>query len=171
LGWIKLIEGIWHDAATGPKVRLKKLEFRSVKKNRNPACFSPVANLHLPTIPLSCFEMDFYSIYKNRILYKTVNFEKVMRIKTMVIILITVLLTVVLMQNTEPVKFTILFGNFYISKLMALLCFSAVAFILGVLVGRPKKVKTLGGGFNDGDYDGDKSDTLSDEDRDYINHP
>lgn len=89
----------------------------------------------------------------------------------MVIILITVLLTVVLMQNTEPVKFTILFGTFYISKLMALASFAVVAFILGVLVGRPKKVKTLGGGFNDGDYDGKEPDTLSDEDRDYISHP
>jgi len=122
-------------------------------------------------LPLSYFEMDFYSIYKNRILAKTVNTKKVMRIKTMVIILITVLLTVVLMQNTEPVKFTILFGTFYISKLMALASFAVVAFILGVLVGRPKKVKTLGGGFNDGDYDGNEPDTLSDEDRDYISHP
>jgi uncharacterized integral membrane protein len=104
-------------------------------------------------------------------LAKTVNTKKVMRIKTMIIILITVLLTVVLMQNTEPVKFTILFGTFYISKLMALASFAVVAFILGVLVGRPKKVKTLGGGFNDGDYDGKEPDTLSDEDRDYISHP
>lgn len=89
----------------------------------------------------------------------------------MIIILITVLLTIVLMQNIEPVRFTILFGTFYISKLVALTGFSAVAFILGVLVGRPKKVKTLGGGFNDGDYDGTKPNTLSDEDRDYISHP
>ncbi|MCC8425519.1 hypothetical protein LJ658_11215 [Mucilaginibacter sp. UR6-11] len=89
----------------------------------------------------------------------------------MVIILVTVLLTIILMQNTEPVKFTILFGTFYISKLVALAAFALVAFILGVLVGRPKKVRTLGGGFNDGDYDGDKPDTLSDEDRDYISHP
>ncbi len=94
-----------------------------------------------------------------------------MRIKTMVIILITVLFTIVLMQNTEPVTFTILFGTFRISKLAALAGFSVVAFILGVMVGRPKKVKTLGGGFNDGDYDGTKPNTLSDEDRDYISHP
>jgi len=97
--------------------------------------------------------------------------EKAMRIKTMIIISITVLFTIVLMQNTEPVTFTILFGTFRISKLAALAGFSVVAFILGVMVGRPKKVKTLGGGFNDGDYDGTKSDTLSDEDRDYISHP
>jgi uncharacterized integral membrane protein len=116
-------------------------------------------------------KMDFYSIHKNRILAKTVNPEKAMRIKTMIIILITVLFTIVLMQNTEPVTFTILFGTFHISKLAALAGFSAVAFVLGVMVGRPKKVKTLGGGFNDGDYDGTKPDTLSDEDRDYISHP
>lgn len=115
--------------------------------------------------------MNFYSIHKNRILAKTENLKKFMRIKTMIIILITVLFTIVLMQNTEPVTFTILFGTFRISKLAALAGFSVVAFILGVMVGRPKKVKTLGGGFNDGDYDGTKPDTLSDEDRDYISHP
>ncbi|NNU34584.1 hypothetical protein HK413_11730 [Mucilaginibacter sp. S1162] len=62
-----------------------------------------------------------------------------MRITTIIIILITILLTIVLMQNTEPVRFTILFGTFYVSKLAALLSFAVVAFILGVLVGRPKK--------------------------------
>lgn len=92
-----------------------------------------------------------------------------MRIKTMVIILITVLLTVVLMQNTEQVKFNFLFSTFYMPKLVMLTAVSAVAFILGLLVGRPKKVRSISGGFNDGDYDKDKSDTLSDEDRDYIN--
>jgi uncharacterized integral membrane protein len=94
-----------------------------------------------------------------------------MRITTMFIIVITVLLTIVLMQNTEPVKFTILFGTFYISKLMALLSFSAVAFVLGILVGRPKKARSIATDDNDDDYTDDKTDTLSDEDRDYISHP
>jgi len=44
-----------------------------------------------------------------------------MRIKTMVIIFITVLLTVVIMQNTEHVYFNFLFATFHISKLVMLL--------------------------------------------------
>lgn len=91
-----------------------------------------------------------------------------MRIKTMVIILITVLLTVVLMQNTEEVKFTFLFSTFYLPKLVMLTAVSVVAFILGILVGRPKKVRSISGDFADDDYSKDKTDTLSDEDRDYI---
>jgi uncharacterized integral membrane protein len=94
-----------------------------------------------------------------------------MRITTMLIIVISVLLTIVLMQNTEPVKFTILFGTFYISKLTALLSFSVVAFILGVLVGRPKKARSIATDDNDEDYTNNKPDTLSDEDREYISHP
>jgi uncharacterized integral membrane protein len=43
-----------------------------------------------------------------------------MRIKTMVVIFITVLLTVILMQNTEAVKFSFLFSTFYLSKLVML---------------------------------------------------
>lgn len=94
-----------------------------------------------------------------------------MRITTILIIIITVLLTVILMQNTEPVRFTILFGTFYISKLAALLTFGVVAFILGVLVGRPKKARSIAG--NDPQYreNDDDDDTLSDEDREYISHP
>ena len=92
-----------------------------------------------------------------------------MRLKTMIIIVITILLTVVLMQNTESVKFTFLFGTVYLSKLVALATVAIVAFILGVLVGRPKKVRSISGDYHNDDYDDDKHDTLSDEDREYIN--
>lgn len=91
-----------------------------------------------------------------------------MRIKTMVVIFITVLLTVVLMQNTEEVKFTFLLSTFFLPKLVMLTAVSVVAFILGVLVGRPKKVRSISGDFADDNYNHDKTDTLSDEDRDYI---
>ncbi|MDB5030726.1 hypothetical protein [Mucilaginibacter sp.] len=94
-----------------------------------------------------------------------------MRIKTMVIIFITVLLTVVLMQNTEQVKFNFLFSTFYMPKLVMLTAVSVIAFILGVLVGRPKKVRSISGNHHDDDDDNNKPDTLSDEDRDYISHP
>jgi uncharacterized integral membrane protein len=92
-----------------------------------------------------------------------------MRIKTIVIIVITILLTVVLMQNTEKVKFTFLFTDIYIPKLVMMTLVSVIAFILGVLVGRPKRIKRLGGDNVENNLDKEKSGTLSDEDKDYIN--
>jgi uncharacterized integral membrane protein len=92
-----------------------------------------------------------------------------MRIKTMVIIIITVLLTVILMQNTEPVKFTLLFGSMYLSKLVALGGIAIIAFILGVLVGRPKRVRQISGEVSADNHTDEKTNTLSDEDREYIN--
>jgi uncharacterized integral membrane protein len=92
-----------------------------------------------------------------------------MRIKTMIVIFITVLLTVVLMQNTEPVKFSFLFSTFYMPKLVMLTAVSVVAFILGLLVGRPKRVRSISGEFQEDDHSQPKTNTLSDEDRDYIN--
>jgi uncharacterized integral membrane protein len=91
-----------------------------------------------------------------------------MRIKTIVIILITILLTVVIMENTGKVKFTILFGDFYISKLFVMLVVGIVAFILGWLVGRPKRVIKLAGDDTETGSEKNKPGTLSDEDRDYI---
>jgi uncharacterized integral membrane protein len=91
-----------------------------------------------------------------------------MRIQTIVIILITFLLTIILMQNTGTVRFTILFVDMYVSKLVMLFLVALIAFILGVLVGRPKTVRRLGGDFPDGEAEDKPSDTLSDEDRDYI---
>ncbi len=91
-----------------------------------------------------------------------------MRIKTIIIVLITVILTAVLMQNTDNVNFSFLWATFRVSKLVVLASTALIAFILGVLVGRPKRVKRLGGDFNDGDIDKGKTNTLSDEDKDYI---
>lgn len=91
-----------------------------------------------------------------------------MRIKTMIIILITVLLTVVIMQNTERVTFDFLFFTFRVSKLLMLLIVALVAFIVGVLVGRPGKPKYIPGQVEDADPNKKKPDTLSDEDREYI---
>jgi uncharacterized integral membrane protein len=91
-----------------------------------------------------------------------------MRIKTMFIIFVTVLLTVVIMQNTDKVLFTFLFTDFRISKLVLLLIVAIVSFIIGVLVGRPSKPKYISGQNEDINNFKNKSDTLSDEDRDYI---
>lgn len=94
-----------------------------------------------------------------------------MRLSTIALIIVIVLLTVIMMQNTEQVKFTILFTSIYMSKLVMLTAFSVVSFILGILVGRPGKVKRI----SDYDYSSDEGSdirppagTLSDEDRDYI---
>ncbi|MFI5138254.1 MAG: LapA family protein [Sphingobacteriales bacterium] len=92
-----------------------------------------------------------------------------MRIKTIVIILITVLLTVVLMQNKDNVDFSFLWATFRISKLLMLALVAAIGFILGLLVGRPKSVKRLGGDVPDNDTEKSKTSTLSNEDKDYIN--
>jgi uncharacterized integral membrane protein len=92
-----------------------------------------------------------------------------MRIKTIVVILITVMLTIVLMQNTEPVTFSFLWATFRISKLIMMTAVGVVAFILGVLVGRPSRVKKLGGTYIEGEHQRDDPNTLSDEDKDYIN--
>jgi uncharacterized integral membrane protein len=88
-----------------------------------------------------------------------------MRIKTIVIIIITILLTIVLMQNTGRVNFDFLWATFWMSKLVMLFFVAAISFVLGVLVGRPKRVKRLGGDYTDKG----NSNTLSDEDKEYIN--
>jgi uncharacterized integral membrane protein len=91
-----------------------------------------------------------------------------MRIKTIIIILVTVMLTIVLMQNTEPVYFSFLWATFKMSKLVMMAFVGIIAFILGVLVGRPSRVKKLGGTFIEGEHERENPNTLSDEDKDYI---
>ncbi len=91
-----------------------------------------------------------------------------MRIKTIIIILITILLTVVLMQNTNPVFFSFLWATFRMSKLVMMAGVGIIGFILGYLMGRPTKVKRLGADFTNSDIDKINPNTLSDEDKDYI---
>ena len=91
-----------------------------------------------------------------------------MSLKTIIIIVITVLLTTILMQNTDQVKFTLLFTDVYLSKLVVLAAVALIAFVLGIIVGRPKKAKYDIEAYHDELHKGDP-DTLSDEDRDYIN--
>jgi uncharacterized integral membrane protein len=91
-----------------------------------------------------------------------------MRIKTIIIILITAVLTIALVQNTGPVYFSFLWATFRLSKLVMLLITAAIAFILGVLTGRPTRVKKLGDDLYDHHPENENSNTLSDEDRDYI---
>jgi uncharacterized integral membrane protein len=91
-----------------------------------------------------------------------------MSIKNICALVIVVLLTIVIMQNTDEVKFTLLFSTVYMSKVAVLTAVSVAAFILGVLVGRPKNKKyNISEHYNELHADEDKN-TLSDEDRDYI---
>jgi uncharacterized integral membrane protein len=91
-----------------------------------------------------------------------------MRIKTMFIILVTVLITLVLVQNSDAVYFKFLWASFRMSKLIMMAIVGIVTFILGVLVGRPSRVKKLGADYIEGEHERNSPGTLSDEDRDYI---
>lgn len=93
-----------------------------------------------------------------------------MRITTILIILITVLLTVVLMQNTDPVNFTILFSDVRLSKLSVMAGTTIVGFILGYLVGRPKRARNIAPEYYEEESQKENPNTLSDEDREYISN-
>jgi len=91
-----------------------------------------------------------------------------MRLKTIFIIIITILLTVVLMQNTDRDHLNFLWATFPVSKLLLLFIVALVGFILGYLAGKPKNVKRLGGEYNGDGDDKESPGTLSKEDRDFI---
>jgi uncharacterized integral membrane protein len=91
-----------------------------------------------------------------------------MSIRNICALVIVVLLTIIIMQNTDEVKFTLLFSTVYMSKVAVLTAVSVAAFILGVLVGRPKNKKYDIGEHYDTLHEDDDKNTLSDEDRDYI---
>ena len=84
-----------------------------------------------------------------------------MHLKTLSIIAISVLLTIVLMNNTDDIHFW-LFGDMKISKLTILGTMFVVGFIVGALVARPtKKIMPT-------EFDKEIQSSLSDEDRAYI---
>jgi uncharacterized integral membrane protein len=105
-----------------------------------------------------------------------------MSFKTIVIIMLSVLITVIFMQNTDQVLFTILWKEIYVSKLVMMLIVTLFGFILGVIIARPRKKKIVEmetasqkdipfeiNHPEDSDYISMKKERkLSDEDRDYI---
>lgn len=98
-----------------------------------------------------------------------------MSFKTTVAIIITIGLTILIMQNQEDAEFTILFTTVRLPKLVMLTAVSVSAFLLGILVsrsGKPKKLQRYDEYNDDEEEDNDRPkrrpDTLSDEDRDYI---
>jgi len=92
-----------------------------------------------------------------------------MSAKTISIIILTALLTIFLMVNTEPVDFDFLVTTVAVSKLLVIGVCIIIGFILGFIVGRPRKTVSS---YDDdierkGQTTGNKKE-LSDEDRDYI---
>jgi len=61
-----------------------------------------------------------------------------MRAKTIFIIVLTVLVTIILMKNTDEVIFWI-FGDRYIPKLAILGTMFVAGLIVGLLIGRPRR--------------------------------
>jgi hypothetical protein len=98
-----------------------------------------------------------------------------MRVKTIFLLAVAIVLTVLIMQNNESAKFNILFFyGVYVSKLSVLLFVSIASFVAGIVIAQPKKYK-IDTSHHDNEEEGEdeeiqkpKSNTLSDEDRDYI---
>lgn len=61
-----------------------------------------------------------------------------MRAKTIFIIVVTILVTIILMKNTDEVKFWI-FGDRHVPKLAVLGIMFGTGLVLGYLAGRPRK--------------------------------
>jgi preprotein translocase subunit SecG len=95
-----------------------------------------------------------------------------MSFKTLFIIIVSVLVTIILMNNTEEIDFWI-FGDAEIPKLAVLGFMFGLGLIVGYLAGRPGKKSVIK---DDSENDKDdyinsnteKQDQLSDEDREYI---
>lgn len=103
-----------------------------------------------------------------------------MSFKTYVIIFLAVAITVVFMQNLEPVAFKILWMEFMLSKLVMMLVVTVFGFILGLIVARPRKKKLTDSAVssipfeinqpeNDDYLETKPKSNLSEEDRDYLN--
>lgn len=92
-----------------------------------------------------------------------------MNAKTIFIIAFTVLITIFLMVNTDPVEFDFIFVKKDISKLLIVGVCTLVGFILGYWAGRPRTTVSSYDKNDPQEYPGDRKKDLSDEDRDYIN--
>ncbi len=94
-----------------------------------------------------------------------------MKAKTLFIIIMTALLTAFLFLNSDQVPFNfIVVDDVQVSKLIVIGVCVLIGFVLGFLVGRPRKtVSTYDTEIEKGYVDNkEKKQGLSDEDRDYI---
>lgn len=88
------------------------------------------------------------------------------------------MVTIILMQNTDEVLFKILWKEIHVSKLVIMLSLTFAGFIIGLIMGRPKKkplptsetTKNVPLEINNTEdtYIEPPKKNLSDEDRDYI---
>lgn len=90
-----------------------------------------------------------------------------MKIKTLFLVAITVLVTIVLMKNTDEISFWI-FGDTLISKPAILGLMFALGFIAGIIAARPFKKKISEETEIQKNYPAEHTDNLSDEDKEYI---
>jgi hypothetical protein len=95
-----------------------------------------------------------------------------MSFKTIFIIIVSVLVTIILMNNTDEIQFWI-FGNAKIPKLAVLGFMFGLGAIVGYIAGRPGKRSNNDNDVEDNDHEpiergNTKENQLSDEDREYI---
>ncbi|MCY1509650.1 hypothetical protein D9M68_440030 [compost metagenome] len=93
-----------------------------------------------------------------------------MKTKTLFIILITILLTVFLTVNSDPVDFDFIIGDpIPVSKLLVIGICVCIGFILGFIAGRPRRtMSSYDPDIEKGYNNADEKSALSDEDREYI---
>lgn len=91
-----------------------------------------------------------------------------MKAKTIFIVILTALITIFLMLNTDPVDFNFLVSEVAVSKLLVIGICTLIGFILGYLAGRPKTIVSSYDAKFDDEAETDDRDPLSKEDRDYI---
>ncbi|RKD15261.1 hypothetical protein BCY91_07060 [Pelobium manganitolerans] len=102
-----------------------------------------------------------------------------MSFKTILIIICSVALTIVCMQNMEPANIQILWMEFTVAKLWMLLTCAFFGFVIGILVARPKKriipqensaevPFEINRPVGDDELSNNSKKQLSDEDRDYL---
>jgi uncharacterized integral membrane protein len=106
-----------------------------------------------------------------------------MSLKTIIIIILSVLVTIVFMQNTDEVLFKFLWNDIYLSKMIMMIAILLIGFVAGMIVARPRK-KSNSVNYSEtqknvpleinnpesSDYQQpNQKNTLSDEDREYLN--
>ncbi|NTE00668.1 LapA family protein [Agrobacterium tumefaciens] len=91
-----------------------------------------------------------------------------MSTKTIFIIVLTVLLTIFLTVNTDPVDFDFLVATVPVSKLLVIGICVIIGFIIGYIAGRPKKTVSSYDNEIERNQNISAKKELSDEDREYI---
>ena len=109
-----------------------------------------------------------------------------MSFKTIVIITLAVLITIIFMQNTDEVVFTLLWKQIYIAKSWVMLALTFSGITIGIIIAQPRKnretepnaqnqnakdipLEVSNFSKEDSDYISmKKPNQLSDEDRDYL---